>query len=83
MKEQREKEERDRMRLKNKQDAFAEIEKGDYTYDDNGKIIIVKKPNIQRLPGATNIQPDFSLNSMHQSIKDKVPIKKRLQSAKP
>lgn len=46
MKEQREKEERERMKLKNKQDAFAEIEKGDYTYDQQGKIIIVKKPNL-------------------------------------
>jgi hypothetical protein len=32
------------MRMKNKLDAFAEIEKHEYTYDHNGKIIMVKKP---------------------------------------
>lgn len=52
MKEQREKEERERLRMKNKLDAFAEIEKSEYTYDHNGKIIIVKKPNLQRLPAS-------------------------------
>ena len=52
MKEQREKEERERLRMKNKQDAFAEIEKSDYTYDHNGKIIIVKKPNLQKIPAS-------------------------------
>jgi hypothetical protein len=30
--------------MKNKQDAFAEIEKQEYTYDLNGNIIFVKKP---------------------------------------
>lgn len=52
MKEQREKEERERLRLRSKLDAFAEIEKNEYTYDHNGKIIMVKKPNLQRLPGS-------------------------------
>jgi hypothetical protein len=32
--------------MKNKLDAFAEIEKHDYTYDINGNIIFVKKPKI-------------------------------------
>jgi hypothetical protein len=27
-------------------EAFAEIEKHEYTYDINGNIIIVKKPNL-------------------------------------
>jgi len=52
MKELREKQERERLRLKNKQDAFAEIEKNEYTYDDTGKIIMVKRPNIQKLPAS-------------------------------
>lgn len=59
MKEQREKEERERLRLKNKMDAFAEIEKQDYTYDHNGRIMIVKKPNIQNLPTGQTIVPEF------------------------
>ncbi len=50
MREQAEKEERERLRLKNKQDAFAEIEKHPYTYDMEGKIIMVKKPNFERMP---------------------------------
>ena len=41
MRELREKEERERQRMKNKLDAFAEIEKQDYTYDINGKIILI------------------------------------------
>jgi len=59
MKEQREKEERERMRMKNKQDAFAEIEKGEYTYDHNGKIMIVKKPNLQRISQTQDLNMEF------------------------
>jgi hypothetical protein len=40
------------LRLKNKQDAFEEIEKKPYTYDINGNIMIVKKPNLERVPTA-------------------------------
>lgn len=57
MKELREKEERERLRMKNRQDAFAELEKRDYTYDHNGQIMIVKKPNVQRLPASQELTP--------------------------
>ena len=68
------------MRLKNKQDAFAEIEKSDYTYDHNGKIIIVKKPNLQRV--AQDVGTDFQLHQTQQQTAAK-PLRQRLQSAKP
>lgn len=58
-----EKLERENQRLKNKQDAFEEIQKGEYTYDHNGNIIIVKKPNLQK--AATNQQYllDYSVHT--------------------
>ena len=52
MKEQREKEEREKLRQKSRLDAQAELEKHEYTYDDNGQIIFVKKPSMQRLQTA-------------------------------
>lgn len=52
LKEQQEKEEREKQRLKYKMDAFAEIEKSQYTYDHNGNIIMVKKPNLNIGGGA-------------------------------
>jgi len=54
MKEAAEAEERERLRLKNKQDAFAEIEKHPYTYDSTGNIIIVKRPNLEKAPKVQN-----------------------------
>lgn len=45
--------------MKNKQDAFAEIEKGEYTYDHNGKIMIVKKPNLQRISQTQDLNMEF------------------------
>lgn len=59
MKEIREKEDRERMRLKYKQDAFAEIEKQDYTYDHNGNIIMVKKPQLNGGQGGSVQIPDY------------------------
>lgn len=80
LKELREKEERERARLKNKQDAFAEIEKGDYTYDLSGKLLVVKKPNLQRL--AQNAASDFQLGQTQQQTEPRKPVKQRLVSAK-
>ena len=45
----REREMREQARLKNKQDAMAEIEKHQYTYDDRGVIIMVNKINMKKV----------------------------------
>ncbi|CDW71484.1 UNKNOWN [Stylonychia lemnae] len=88
IKEQREKEEREKQRLKNKQDAFAEIEKSEYTYDHNGKIIMVKRPNISKLPSAQSVSLEVQLHGntsmSSQKTMSQVPMKTRtrLQSAK-
>ena len=35
--------------MKSKMDAAAEIEKHEHTYDDNGNVIFVKRPNVLKL----------------------------------
>ena len=49
--------------MKSKLDAAAEIEKHEHTYDDNGNVIFVKKPNLQRLQQIQEQQLDFSVHS--------------------
>ena len=40
-------------------DAFAQIEKSEFTYDYTGKILMVKKPNIQNILGNQIITPEI------------------------
>ena len=58
--------------MKHRMDAFAEIEKQDYTYDLSGNIVIVKKPN---LPSDTLV-PGFDL-----AVTKEEPKKTRIKSA--
>ena len=72
--------------MKNKQDAFAEIEKQEYTYDLNGNIIFVKKP--KTTGGAQTVVLDYELNPAAREEERKRQEArnnkgKRLLSAKP
>ena len=72
--------------MKNKQDAFAEIEKQEYTYDLNGNIIFVKKP--KNTGGAQTVVLDYELNpAAREEERKKQEARnnkgKRLLSAKP
>ena len=39
-------------------DEWEELQKVPHTYDDKGKIIYVKRPNVARLP-PTNKEPEY------------------------
>ncbi len=71
--------------MKNKMDAFAEIEKQEYTYDINGNIIFVKKP---KMVGGQALVLDYELDPKareeeRKRLEAKAKGKLRLLSAKP
>lgn len=71
--------------MKNKMDAFAEIEKQEYTYDINGNIIFVKKP---KMTGGHALVLDYELDPKakeeeRKRLEAKAKGKLRLLSAKP
>ena len=50
--------------MKNRLDAFAEIEKHEYTYNLNGEIVMIKKPK------QTDVIPEYDLKGLDNSSLD-------------
>lgn len=61
MREKQEEEEREKQRIKLKLDANAELMKKEHTYDDSGKLIIVKKPNLIKIQDKVDPRVEFNL----------------------